>query len=69
MRAPRSGFLLGLLLGTLLGSASVLVAEAMEPRVVGDSGYLIGWEIVDSDGDTVCDDPFVWKELRQMECD
>lgn len=37
-----------------------LAASAYAARIVGGDGYLMGWDVVNGDGDTVCSNPFVW---------
>ena len=57
------GFMLGIALGTVL---SAYAAQ----RIVGDSGYLIGWDVVAlADGHLICSDPFVWTATREIEYD
>ena len=37
-------------------------------KIVGDNGYLMGFEI-QVDGETICHDPYVWIGIKQIECD
>jgi hypothetical protein len=57
-------FILGFLLGALLGG----VGAAAATGVIGRNGYLLGWSVT-KDGDTVCDQPFVWTATHEIECD
>ncbi len=57
-------FGIGLLLGLCLGIA----ATASAAKLVGESGYLMGWDIT-IDGETVCSDPYVWPGINEIECD
>lgn len=54
----------GLLIGLSIGFA----ATASAAQIVGSTSYLFGWE-VEKDGETICTDPFIWKETMQIECD
>jgi hypothetical protein len=49
---------LGFILGLLLGYAVNVYAN----------GYLMGWEVT-KDGVTICDDPYMWSTLKEIECD
>ncbi|GIK84792.1 MAG: hypothetical protein BroJett026_02730 [Betaproteobacteria bacterium] len=55
-----SGFMLGVMVG--------VAASAAAARLVGDNGYLIGWEVT-VNGEQVCSDPYVWTSTREIECD
>ena len=57
-------FITGLLFGLILGAA----APALAARFVGASEYLLGWDAVTTDGDTLCRDPWVWIETKEIEC-
>jgi hypothetical protein len=48
----------------LVGMAS----DAIAARLVGDTGYLFGWD-VQVDGETVCSDPYIWVATKEIECD
>jgi|CXWL01.1.fsa_nt_gi hypothetical protein len=57
-------FATGLLMGLILGA----VPPALAARFVGASDYLLGWDVVTTDGDTPCQDPWVWVETHEIEC-
>lgn len=61
---PNRSIIIGFIVGVLLGISTAAVAAA----IYGD-GYLLGWEVVNSRGDTICDSPFVWSAIQQIECD
>jgi hypothetical protein len=64
MEAHMRKFLAGLAVGLALGTASSAVAA----RLVGDSGYLFGFTVT-YDGETVCDDPWIWAGgINEIEC-
>lgn len=66
----RRSFWLGLGLGLSLGlGVSVAAASALRPTMTGSNGYLMRWDVVNEDGDTVCSDPYVWIATREIECD
>lgn len=54
----------GLIAGFVLGVAATGHAQ----RVVGQNGYLVGWEVT-MDGGTVCTDPYVHIGSQEIECD
>lgn len=66
-------FIIGLVLGIALmnftphGMAKPLLHNSAA-KIVGDSGYLLGFEIT-HDGETICSDPYVWVDSREIECD
>ena len=57
-----------LLAAYLAGVASAFACSALAARVVGEPGYLLGWE-VSVDGETVCSDPYVWPITQEIECE
>lgn len=52
-------FVTGLVMGLTLG-ATVTASAA--------TGYMMGWT-VSINGHEICSDPFVWSNLREIECD
>lgn len=58
-------FISGLAAGVILG----ITLSASAAMVVGNTGYLMGWDVVLSNGNTVCTDPYVWPGTREIECD
>jgi len=54
--------------GFIAGAVTVFAASALAAQIVGGNGYLNGWEIT-KDGETICDDPYVWVGTREIECD
>jgi hypothetical protein len=57
-------FFIGLVLGLSIGA----IATAHAATMVGDNGYLLGWD-VQLNGETVCSDPFIWASTNEIECD
>jgi hypothetical protein len=62
-------FVIGMITGLLFGASVTATALAVAPRIVGGSGYLMGYTVKNDDGDEVCDDPFVWTATKEIECD
>lgn len=60
MRKYVTGFVAGLMLGTVVPAAAA--------QVVGSTGYLSGWTVT-KNGDEVCYMPYVWVSMREIECD
>ena len=56
-------FVLGFISGVMV-TASLPVAAA---TLVGGSGYLLGWSVT-INGREVCDSPFVWPSIREIDC-
>lgn len=64
------GFLLGVGAATQSSSSTTGAHNTpVQPKIVGSTGYLMGWEVKSSSGDTVCDDPYIWTATREIECD
>ncbi len=59
-RQRMAWFLAGLLVGGSLSAAAA--------KVLGDNGYLSGWDVI-SDDEVICSDPYVWTSTREIECD
>lgn len=57
-------FIAGMLFGLGIGIAVTATAA----QLVGDTGYLSGWD-VSINGETVCSDPYIWTNTREIECD
>lgn len=57
-------FVAGFVAGTLFATATMALAA----KVVGNNGHLLGWSVT-VDGEEVCDSPYVWQSLREIECD
>ena len=58
-----SRYIAGVVTGIIIGTA----AGAFAATVAGD-GYLMGWSVM-KDGEEICSDPFVWRRLKEVECD
>jgi hypothetical protein len=54
--------------GFIAGAVAAFAASALAAQIVGSNGYLSGWEIT-KDGETICDDPYIWVGTREIECD
>ncbi len=57
-------FLMGLALGLLVGISSTVFAA----KLLGDDGFLTGWEVTVGD-ETICSDPYIWTSTHEIECD
>jgi hypothetical protein len=57
-------FFAGLAVGLILGQIGMAMAAVM----IGDDGYLSGWNITVG-GETVCSDPYIWHGTHEIECD
>jgi hypothetical protein len=63
--SSRTGqFLAGVIIGLVLGRAITVFAAQM----VGSNGYLNGWDVT-REGETICSDPYVYVNSREIECD
>lgn len=57
-------FIAGALFGLFLG----VTVTAAAAQIVGNNGYLIGWD-VEINGEVVCRDPYVWVSTKEIDCD
>jgi hypothetical protein len=57
-----------LVIGIAIGITIGVVGTATAAQIVGDSGYLSGWEVTKG-GETICSSPYVWPSLREIDCD
>jgi len=60
--------LIGFLIGVSLSFGISAIASG-GPEVVGESGGLIGYEVVDRNGDRICEDPEYYKESKIISCE
>lgn len=58
------GFISGLLIGMALAAATPTLAAS----IIGGNDWLFGWEVT-RNGHVICEDPFIWKGIREIECD
>jgi len=56
-------FALGLIVGLTIG----ITSSAIAAQIVGDTGYLMEWDIT-KEGETICSDPYAWPSIREIEC-
>jgi len=53
-------FVVGVLVGLILGSAVATAHFSL--------GYLNGWDVV-KDGYVICSDPYIYPNVREIECE
>ena len=72
MAGVLAGLAMGITIGVLLDADSATAAGPPTPipvaKVIGDSGYLMGWDVT-YEGEVVCSDPYVWTASSEIECD
>jgi hypothetical protein len=56
-------FIIGLIAGLLLGSASTALAQA-----IVESGYAFGWVVLSYHGQPICYEPYVHFREQQIRC-
>lgn len=56
-------------IGFVLGLFATGIVIASAPRIIGGSGFLMGVEVKDDDGNTICSDPYFWSGINEIECD
>lgn len=54
--------------GFFAGVICTIAVAASAAKMVGDSGYLMGWDVT-VDGEEVCSDPYIWTATMEIECD
>jgi hypothetical protein len=59
---------IGIAIGAVLGAPPTQGA-IRDPRIVGGDGYLIGWDIIDANGESLCVEPYVWTSTHELECE
>lgn len=55
-------FVIGFLVGLLLGAVTTAAAHLSQ-------GYLNGWDVVRKDGGIICQDPYIYPNVREIECE
>lgn len=56
------------IIGFILGSITSLSIGCFAVSYFGGSGYMFNWEVT-KDGYTVCEDPYIWGNSQEIECD
>lgn len=64
MRNFIAGFATAAVLAVTLGAA-----HQKDPEITGGSGYLKGVEVVDREGDRLCESPFYGHERKIISCE
>lgn len=62
-------FVFGLLLGASLVAGVGVLASGDPPKIVGDSGILTGYEVVDRNGRRICVDPDYMSASKIISCE
>lgn len=57
-----------LAMGTVIGFLLGIAVSASAQRIVGNDGYLMGWDITYR-GEVICSDPFIWRSIMEIECE
>jgi hypothetical protein len=57
-----------LLIGFILGFVTAVSGTVFAAKIVGGNGFLMGWDVTYK-GRTICDSPYIWAALREIECD
>lgn len=57
-------FLAGIFCGIIIGTTGLVQGQA----IIGGAGYLIGWSVTYR-GQIICDDPWIWNGVREIECE
>ncbi|GAB4480965.1 MAG: hypothetical protein OHK0044_29260 [Burkholderiaceae bacterium] len=65
---PEGGHTRKFVAGFIAGALTALASAALAARIVGGNGWLNGWEVT-KDGESICEDPYVWVSTHEIECD
>ncbi len=61
-------FIVGFATAAVL-AVTLAAAHQKDPEITGGSGYLKGVEVVDRDGDRLCESPFYGHERKIISCE